>query len=164
MDESTQFHTFMKYFHEQFLVTFYWSFFFCCFYCHLVLWHWPFVYSILVCIVAGCGQRPRFLLLWLNDFFIFYEILAMMLWGVWEISFLLSACRTMHIVLNVWLFYLCTVIFILGTAVFIEAYFLFPDCATAYSFQTQLTQSIFCFFSFISNFHLPFKHWLLCYL
>jgi hypothetical protein len=76
----------------------------------------------------------------------YYEILAMMLRGVWEISFLLSACRTMHIVLNVWLFYLCTVIFILGTAVFIEAYFLFPDCATAYSFQTQLTQSIFCFF------------------
>ena len=138
-------------------------FFFCCFYCHLVLWHRPFVYSILVCIVAGCGQRPRFLFLWLNDFFIFYEILAMILWGVWGISFLLSACRTMHIVLNVWLFYLCTVIFILGTAVCIEAYFLFPDCATAYSFQTQLTQSIF-FFSFISNFHLPFKHGVLCYL
>ena len=49
----------------------------------------------------------------------------------------------------VWLCYLCTVIFILGTAVCIEACFLFPDCATAYSFQTQLTQSIF--FSHLSR-------------
>lgn len=114
---ALQFHTFMKYFHEQFILLFFFSF--CCLYCHLMLWHRPFVSSILVCIVAGCGQIPIFLLFCLNDFSIFYEILAMMLWGVWGISFLLSVCR-LCIVFNVWLFYLCTIIFILGTAVCIE--------------------------------------------
>lgn len=115
-----------------------------------------------VCIVAGCGQIPIFLLFCLNDFSIFYEILAMMLWGVWGISFLLSVCRLCK-VFNVWLFYLCTIIFILGTAVCIETS-CFQIVLQPNLYKLNCPSQYFVFFSFIPNFHLPFKHGVLCYL
>jgi hypothetical protein len=73
----------------------------------------------------------------------------MMLWGVWGISFLLSVCR-LCIVFNVWLFYLCTIIYILGTAVCIETS-CFQIVLQPNLYKLNCPSQYFVFFSHLSR-------------